>query len=85
MAPEPCCDASIGRLPCWTACFGINKHSFPGVHRPLLDYLRVLCIDEFDECLRVSPEATTALLSSAHANSHFEEKPQVSRGERDSL
>ena len=52
------------------------------MHRPLLDYLRVLCIDEFDECLRVSPEATMTLLSSAHANSHFEEKPQVSRREQ---
>ena len=60
----------------------INEYPLPRLHRPLLDYLRVLCIDEFDECLRVSPDATMTLLSSAHANSHFEEKPQVSRGER---
>ena len=45
--------------------------------RPILDYLRVFCIDEFDECLKTSPEATMTALSSVRMNSLFGEKPQV--------
>ncbi|GAX72763.1 hypothetical protein CEUSTIGMA_g219.t1 [Chlamydomonas eustigma] len=44
---------------------------------PLLDYLRILCIDEFDECLKSSSEATMLLLSCAAKNSTFGSKPQV--------
>jgi len=45
--------------------------------KPLLDFLKVLAIDEFDECFDASPEAMFTLLSAVAANNQLGAKPQV--------
>ncbi len=46
-------------------------------HRAVLDFLKVLVVDEYDECFKVAPEAMTMMLSCACNNNVAHKKPQV--------
>jgi hypothetical protein len=47
------------------------------IYRPILDYLKVLVVDEYDECFRTAPEAMALIMSSVAMNNNSGSKPQV--------
>jgi len=66
----PCCLDTL--LPCAPPIF---------CARPLLNHLKVIAVDEYDECFDTAPEAMFVLLSMAAQNNAT--KPQVGFGFRE--
>lgn len=58
-------------------CIRQAAHYLDPTHRPILDYLKVLVVDEYDECIKSNLLAMTLLLSAACQQNASGSKPQV--------